>query len=313
MSTLTNTNYNGNVADMVYKDLAEGNQVIAKGCAYLDAGIRTKKPLPLLDQDSQPLGTYVATPVGGNTTSVTDWSERTLTVSDMMMYERFNSNTFTALWDKWASLGQFSDIRLNHEFLRDVLEVASPNIGAHLSQLFFAGDTAGAAGLDLMDGIIKTATADANTVKVTPNGVITTANVMAVLQAVVDAIPDKDYDNEDYKILMPTSAYRIAQRQNTILKQANDGVLNDTFKNLIEEKKLVHFAGMTDNTIIATKASNNPDSNLYFGFWFDEQNEKSALRVDRVANDSDEYFIKLNIKAGANYRKSENVILYLPA
>lgn len=312
--TLTNTNYNGDVANNVYKDLAEGNEVIAKGCAYLAAGVSDKIALPVMDQTTRPFGAYVSSPLTANETVTTDWAERTLTVADLMIYEEFDPNDFTALWDKWKSVGPFSQIRQNPEFIRDVLALTAPNAGAHLSELFFAGDTAsGTPKLALMDGIIKIATADAGVVDVTPAGAITSVNVFTILQAVIDAIPDKDYLNEDYKILMSIADFRILQRANSALKQANDALLDDTFKDMLESKRIIPFVGMPKDRIIATKATNTEDSNLWFGFWFDENAEADNLRIDRIANNSDDFFMKLNIKVGAQYRKSENVILYLPA
>lgn len=311
--TLTSTNFNGDVADAVYMDIAEGNEVIEKGAAFLELGVRSKRGLPKIDQTSQPFDTYVPSPITADETMTTDYGERSLEVQDMMIYEEFDPNDFVALWDKWGSVGPFTEIRQNPEFLRDVLAITAPNAGAHLSQLFWAGDTGGAAKLAFFDGIIEIATNDANTVKITPAGVITSANIIAILSAVVDGIPDKDYDNLDYKINMATADYRILQRVNTDTKKTSDGVLGDTLKNLFEQKRIEHFVGLPKDRIVATKSSNDVNSNLIMGFWFDEQAEAQNLRVNRIANNSDEFFMKLNIKAAAQYRKSENIILYLPA
>ena len=242
--TLGGTNYNGDVSEVVYKDVAEGNQIVAKQAAYLETGIRSKRELAFMKQDSRPFDTYVASPGTGDQTTNTERDKRDLVMTDVMIYEEWDPNDFMALWDKWGSIGKFTELRTNPLFIADVLALLAPNAGAHLAELFWAGDTAsGTAKLAFYDGIIKLATADANTIKVTPAGVITSVNIISVLQSVIDSIPDKDYDNQDYVINMSTADYRILQRFNTDTKKTSDGVLEDTFKNFLEEKRIKHFAG----------------------------------------------------------------------
>lgn len=309
------TNYNGTVSDVVYKDVAEGNEVISKMAAYLETGVRSKSELAFMKQTADPIGAYVASPVTGDITVTTDRDKRDLVLEPGMIYEEFDPNDYIALWDKWGSVGPFSQLKMNPLFMRDVLELTAPGLGANLSKYFWQGDKAGTtfSGLTLNDGIIVQAAADANTIKPVTSGVITSANIIAVIQKVIDAIPDKDYDNQDYVINMSTADWRILQRVNTDTKKTNDGVLEDTFKNFIEEKRIQHFVGLPKDYIVATKSTNAENSNLVMGFWFDEVNELRNMKVDYIANNSEEMFMKLNIKFGAQYRYSENLVLYEPA
>ena len=75
--------------------------------------------------------------------------------------------------------------------------ITKANAGAHLTALFWAGDKASVDPKKaITDGIITIAAADANTIKATPAGNITTANVIAVLQSVIDLIPDRYYNDQ---------------------------------------------------------------------------------------------------------------------
>lgn len=312
--TLTNTNYAGDVSSFIYLDLAEGNEVIQKGTAYLELEVPEKRSLPILDQTSEPFGEYVATPAAIDQTVTTSYSERQLILDKAMLYELFNPNDFSFLWDKWKSVGTFTELRMNPEFMRDVMSITKASAGAHLTSLFWAGDKAS---LDpkkaITDGIITIAAADANTVKATPAGNITTANVIAIIQSVIDLIPDRHFNNPDFKIALSMKDFRTLQRANNQLKENFVGALDSTISDMLETKKIMPYINFPANYIVSTLMGTTELSNLVFGFWFDENREFEDLRIDRLAANSDEWFMRLNIKVGAQYRKSELVIIYEPA
>ncbi len=314
------TNFNGDVAAGIYKDFAVGNEVVSgnkfsgdRGIAYLELDVPDKRELRNATQTTRPFGEWKETPVTGDITVSTAIGKRELNLEKVMIYEEFKPEDYDLEWPDVRSIGSQTEHMLSPALMLEVLSLLVPNAGAHISELFFEGDKAGSGGLEFIDGIIVKAVADGSTVQVTPAGVITSANVINILTDVIDAIPSKDYINDAYKILVSMEDFRILQRANTDAKKTSDGVLDDNMKNLLEEKTIIPFVGLAKNHIIATKVGESAESNLHLGFWFDETREMQDLRVDRVAPNSENWFLRLNLKLDANYKLSENLIYYVPA
>lgn len=308
------TNFNGSVASTIYKDVAEGNEVIQKGIARLETREPKQIELGSLRQTDNPLGDYVASPSTVNSTGSFAYANRTLTLVKKMVYQEFNPQEYLSFWEKWRSRGTVTELRMNPEFMSDVLTLLGSKIGAQLSYNFFEGDTTleTTTGKNLFDGFIKKAIADVDVIDAVTNGVITDATILVALQNVIDAIPDKDYDNDDYKILVSTKTWRIIQRLNTNAKASSDGLLGDSVKDMIEQKRIIPFVKMKDDYMVATKVGLTEESNLVFGFYFDEKEEFASLNVNKVSNASDLWFLKMNIKLGMDFVYPENVILYQP-
>jgi len=310
--TLTNTNYNGEVLEHLFEVTGVGNEVIAKGAAKLHSDISTKKSLPRLSQTANPIGDYVAT-VPSSETATTTYAERSLDPKSMTVYETFLPTTFHDVWKKWQSVGDFTNLELNANLLNAIISVFGVGIGTQLSRLFWQGDTTLAAGnaLNKFNGIITRASADANVIKPTPQGNITAANFMDILAAVWAAIPDKYIDDPDFVLHVNTTDYKTMMSANTALKQAFVGVFGMDLETMYQMKKIKHFQGLTRHYIVGAKVTAGEDSNLNFGFWVDPESEDPI--VDRVANNSRQWFFRLDAKADANYRVSEELVLYEPA
>ena len=316
MALTINSIFAGDYAKAIYKDLAIGNEVITGnkysdgGIAYLELDVPDKRELRYASQTARPFGEWKQSPVTGDITVSTTIDKRELDLEKVMIYEEFVPSDYDLEWEDLRSVGSQTEHMLNPNVFREILTLLVPNAGAHISELFFEGDKAGSGGLEYMNGIFTKAVADANTLKATSIGAITTGNAVNAFTNVIDKIPSKDYLNDAYKILCSMDDFRILQRVNTQTKQTSDGVLNDTMKNLLEEKKIVPFVGLGKNHIIATKTGESPDSNLHLAFWFDEMREMQDIRVGRVAENSELWFMRINLKLDANYKKSDNVIIY---
>lgn len=310
--TLTNTNYNGEVLENLYLVTGVGNEVIQKGAAKLHTDISTKKALSRLSQTANPIGDYVAA-APSSETATTTYAERELVVQPMTVYETFVPKTFHDLWDKWKSVGDFTNLELNSELLNAILDLYKDGIGTQMAKLFWQGDTTLAAAnpLNKFNGIVTRAIADANVIKPTPAGNITASNFMDILSAVWNAIPDKFIDDPDFVINVNTTDFKVMQTANTALKEAFVGVFGMSIDTMFQEKKIKHFQGMTRHHIVAAKSTNDERSNLNMGVWVDPDSEDAI--VDKVANNSRQWFIRLDFKADANYRISEEVVLYEPA
>ncbi|RLD69219.1 MAG: hypothetical protein DRI95_00575 [Bacteroidetes bacterium] len=303
------TDFDGDYSKEIYKDLAVGNEVVEKGIAFLELDVPQKRALRYAKQSDNPIGGWIATPLPGDVTVSSEFNFRELDLVKSMIYERFSPVDYDLVEEDLRSVGSQTEHRVAPKVLSEVMQLLVPNAGAQMSHTFFHGVTSNTGEFD---GIFTEAIADGNTIQVTPAGLININNVIDIISSVIDSIPDKDYLNEDYKIMMSVADYRILQRYNTLTKKSHDGVLEDTFKNMMENKQIIPLVGIDKNHILCTKTGNTAESNLHFGFWFDEKNEFADARVNRVANDSEEWFLRVNFKMDANYKYSENLIYYIP-
>ena len=307
MAVTYTTNWAGDVVDNIYKVLGVGNQVVSKGAAYLETGVRDKRALPYMTLGASPVGAYEATPT--SETADTDYAERQLDMVKGMLYEVMNPVTWHDIWAPFASQGMtVTNLQMNPVVMDAVMSLYADKVGSQFSSLFWNGDISGSG--DLINGIITKAAADSNVVDVTNIGEITETNVFDVLQDVWDSVPDQFIDDPDYKIFMSTTDWRKAQSKNRSLKEDYAGSLDSSVRNLFLDKRIEHFSGIPENTIVAAKGTNGEDSNLIFGFYATPDAELGAPRLDYVSNNSDNMFVRVNFKLDAQYRYGGEIVLY---
>jgi len=310
--TLSNTNYNGETLKNLYVVTGVGNEVIEKGAAKLITDISTKDALPRLSQTENPIGDYAAG-VPGVETATTTYAERDLVMKTMTVYETFLPTTFKDIWEMWKSVGDFTNLELNAQLLNAILDLYKSGIGTQMSKLFWQGDTTlGAANaMNKFNGIITRAILDANVIKPTPAGNITAQNFADILAACWAAIPDKFIDDPDFVLHFNTTDWKTMQAANTKLKEAFVGVFGMGMEEMYQMKRIKHFQGLTRHHIIGAKTTNDDNSNLNLGVWVDPDSE--SVVVDKVANNSRQWFLRLDFLADANYRVAEELLLYTPS
>jgi hypothetical protein len=309
--TLANTNYNGEVLENLYLVTGVGNEVVAKGAAKVITDIPVKIALPRLSQTSDPIGDYQTGAPAGNTATTT-YAERELVVEPMTVYEEFTPKTFQGIWKLWQSIGDFTNLELNQQLLTAILDIFKSGIGTQMSKLFWQGDKLLGANnaLNKFNGIITRAKLDANVIKPTPAGNITDQNFMDILAAVWAAIPDKFVDDPDFVIHVNTTDWKTMQAGNTKLKEQFVGVFGMNMETMYNTKKIKHFQGLTRHHIVGARVTNGEDSNLNLGVYIDPESEN--VLVNRVANNSPLWFLRLDYEADANYRIPEELVLYTP-
>ena len=308
-----NSSYAGDFLSFLYQVFTVGNQVIEKGVTNVQVGIAQKRALPRLSQTEDPIGDYTSG-VPATESVTTTYAERSIEPQKMTLYEEFLPEDFQDVWEKWQPVGDFTNLMHNPEFLADVIELYMNNGGTQLSKLFWQGDTTLLANdpLNKFNGIITRASADANTIKVTPAGAITQANVADRVAEVWSAIPDKFIDDRNYQIHMNTTDFKLLQRFNNDAKKTTVGVLDEEISMLFLNKRIVHYSGLPKNYIVGAKGvADAATSNLFFGFYVEYTNENP--RIDYKENAGRLRFVRIDLKADANYRESSEIVLYEPA
>ena len=307
--TIANTNYNGDVSKLLYSVIGVGNELAAENCVYVETGVATTKALPRFSRTGRSIGAHVATPVTADATGSTVYSENILTVGKTMHYEEYSPEDFADIWPEWQSVGDATNLRMNPTFWAAYMELHGEGIGEDVSRFFWQGDTlSGDASLNFADGIIKLATADASIIDVVNVGVITKANVVSIVEAVWSAIPSYLRKREHFCIHMSQNDFDLLQLANNDAKKTTVGVLSEVVENLFLQNHIKSFIGMPKDVIIAAQGFNSPKSNLVLGVWVDPINE--VPKVDYIAPNSDDMFIKINFKLGAQYRAGEEIVMY---
>lgn len=311
--TLGNSNYNGDYLNVIYSVFDTGNEVAQQGLAVVETGIKKKRSLPKISNTDSPFGDYsLAAPVADTVT--TTYAERVLEPAPKMLFEKFLPEDFDDVWPDWQSQGDFTNATLNATILAAMLELNQNGMGRQIAKNFYQGDSNLGAGnpLNWFDGIITRAIADVNVPKVTPAGVITKANVVAILKEFWVNIPDKFINDPDYTIQMNMTDYRLLQLANIELKEAFEGVLDVEALNMFISNKIVPLVSMPKNYILGAVGNvNRLTSNLFMGVDQDEMTERP--RIEKEANGSKYWFVRIDVKADANYRESTELLLYEPA
>lgn len=310
--TLANSNYNGEVFKKLHVVNAIGNEMFEKGVANVHTDISTKEALPRLSQTDNPLGDYQED-VPTSETVTTTYAERELVVLPATMYETFNPATFKDLWQEFKSQGDFTNMELNSKLLKAILDRYRNGIGTQVSKLFWQGDITLGAGnaMNKFNGIITRAIADANVIKPTPQGNITSTSFPDILAAVWSAIPDKFLDDPNFVLHVNTTDWKTMMNGNTNLKKEFVGIFGTGLEEMYQMKRIKHFQGMKRHHIFGAHATTDDTSNLHFASWVNPDNE--AMLVDKVSNNSRKWFVRLDTLMDANYSASEECVLYEPA
>ena len=171
---------------------------------------------------------------------------------------------------------------------------------------------AGSAGEGNFDGFTALATADSTVVDVSA-ATVTSANVIAQLGAIVDAIPSAVYGADDLVIYVSQNIYRAYIRAlggfgasglgaNGYDNKGNNQSLNNLF---FDGVKVYPTSGLADNRAIAARSSN-----LFFGTGLlNDRNEVKVIDMSDI-DGSQNVRVVMRYTAGCQIGVGADVVLY---
>jgi hypothetical protein len=312
--TFSGTNYNGELNDFLYKVLGLGAQTAQKGAYHLIPDVNYKEELDYLETDEDPMTDYTDdTPSTGETNTVLNLRE--VEPLKFTVWGKITPSVWLPIWRKYRSVGTLTQLNANPQFLRDVFELVGNATARQLDKLFWQGDTAAGAAspLRFFDGIIKKIEADSDTniTFVTPAGAITQANVNDILKAVYAAMPDKFFDDPDYKIHMNTGDFKLLQFFNNDAKKTTVGVLDENIKRLFLEKRIEHFSNLPASRIVAAKTMSSENSNFVLGMYASLEDEMMGIKVEKKELSNITQY-RFDGMADAEYRYGGDIVYYKP-
>ena len=171
---------------------------------------------------------------------------------------------------------------------------------------------AGSSGEGNFDGLVTLATADSTVVDVS-KATVTSANVVAQLGAIVDAIPSGVYGADDLVIYVSQNIYRAYIRAlggfgasglgaNGYDNKGNNQSLNNLFFDGI---KIYPTSGLADNNAMAARTSN-----LFFGTGLlNDRNEVKVIDMSDI-DGSQNVRVVMRYTAGCQIGVGADVVLY---
>lgn len=295
--------------EKLYLDLMFGSQTIEKGLVQVIPGQRNKTLISRFYGAVNKITAAVATPTTAADALTKD--EKTIQSAEIMFYDEFNPKNFNLdekfLW----SIGPSVTASAATILLAAINDRVTKIFNYDLDNLLWNGDIgSGDAWLSPIDGIVKLIDADASVISVTPAGAITSANVIAVLEAVVAAIPEEVKELGSPTIVTtPAVKYAYDEAARALdYKGAN-----------IYEAGTYRFGGypiesisvIPANRIFAYNAGRDDMNEIKMATWADS--DRFNVKIDRLQANSDEFFIKVNAELGTNTVYGKQITEYSPA
>jgi hypothetical protein len=315
--TKTSTNYAGSLDAFLYGVMQAGADFLSSdvAAAYQKTGVRYKEQLDRIAYTANPFEDYTT----GNPTfaSGANKKKRDIEPKKMTLSGTFQPDEWLNDWDQYAPNGNLTQLMMNPQFLRRVMELALNASWTQLATLFWQGDTTagGSSPLRFFDGIITKVIADSDTdvTFVTPAGVITQANIVDRLVDMYNATPDKFLKDPNYKYHVSMRDWKYLNLYNNDVKKTTVGVLDEVVSNLFLEQKVVPSLGFPNDHILATHTTLEADSNLVFANYFSLDNEFQGIQVAKTANLGKIHGYRVDFMADAQYRAGADIVLYKPA
>jgi hypothetical protein len=302
------TNNVGVSLQSIITDLVLSAETLQKGLLAVHANMNADDIfIPLMTTDADPIGAVVATPT--TDTATTTYSEKQLTQSSMMVYHEFNPNAWKAVWPQFYPNPRYVDSSLDIEVQNAIVQTHLQQIGNQLDRLIWQGNAGGGGALDYMDGLLKLLDADGTVNTVTPQGALTAANIIGILEDVVAAIPPAVREQREVRIVMRHSAKYLYQEAARALDYKGSditGRISDVFGGFPIES----VVGMPADRIVAYVV-NGPNASCHYGTWLTD--DWTSLKIERLQANSELWFLKALFQAGVQFTFGKEITTYAPA
>jgi len=298
---VTNT-YNGEASKEFYSAALHQSGTITGGHVTILPNVKSKIALRKADVGS------ILQPDGCDFVASGDiiLDERTLEVTPMMLNMEV---CVTDLENTWVSrnMSAGSDATIPASENAMFLDLMAKSVGNQLEKLFWAGDTAGAAPINLMDGLLKIAGADLGTAKVPAPIAITSANVLAELARGYNLIPDGILMSSNLRLYVSTSVFRAYTEAMNAIGGSNvyniQAGFNQVFYKGIEVLP-AQGMGTASRYVFAEK------TNIAFGT--DLVSDITDVRVINMSETTGANKVRFvaRMKAGVQYGVSSEIVIY---
>jgi hypothetical protein len=293
----------------LFKDLLFGAETIEKGLVQVVPMARNKINMDRFTASVQNLTARVATPTTAASALTKD--EKVLTMAEIMFYDEFDPKTFNVEPEYLRTIGPTVDAQAATVLLNAIREKVTESFNYDLEQLLWNGDTtSGDAWLDPIDGFVKLIDADTTVNSVTPAGAVTASNVIAIFEAVIQAVPNVVKEKGNVTIVTNHTIKNLYRQAARALDYKGTNI-TEAIRDLYGGYPIVSTNSIPANRIFAFNANSGETSELKVGVWSDA--DKYNVKIERLQANSDLFFIKINAEVGVQTVWGKQITEYSPA
>lgn len=300
MIKVTNTNYAGEVLEMLLTRAATSNELVEKGLIHMEPSVEKAYFLPRM-KTGKMLQKRKEMPTSQDSKGDFTYDERALTPVDFMAYTEFNPRSFENIWRKWQPKGNLVFSELPAEGQNALLREMSKQVNFELGFHFING-VQGDDDDHLFNGIVTRMLSDKDVIYVVSGE----TSMLKKLKAVKDSIPTTMRSNPGLRILMSVTDFD--QYDEELTQQPNKGA-NYTDMNVERYKgiRIVPLSSWPEGLIVATVCGMDYDTNLWAAV--NLVDDMDVILIDKVTNAGEKYFFKMLMKADTNIAWGEEVVL----
>ena len=309
MSISVTTTHVSNPVEKLYKDLMFGNQTISKGLVQAIPGQRTKTAINRFYGAVNKITAKVATPTVAASALTKD--EKAITSAEVMFYDEFDPKSFNVDHKFLNTIGASVSAQAARVLLEAINDRVTKIFNYDLDNLLWNGDTgSGSAWLSPINGIVKQIDADGTVISCVTSGAVTSANVIAVLEKVVAAMPVAVREMANPTIVTtPTIKYMYDEAARSLsYKGAN---IYEAGTYMFGGYKIESIPVIPANRIFAYNAGADDMNEIKMATWADS--DRFNIKIDRLQANSDLFFIKVNAEVGVNHVYGKQIVEYSPA
>ena len=257
---------------------------------------------------------YSATPVAKATADISYAGKVIRMGKTMLYYDKIRPQQFENVWRKYQPTGDFSKELLSSEIMADLFAVADEQYGEVANDLTVNGtqtDSDIAGEKRRYDGVMTQAKAAGSKVlKVAGATAVTTPEqAVAVLEKLYEITPVRVRRQKNFKFVVSTpilDLYHLSQ-YNADFKGVN---MTEEGVSKYRGKEVHSLDRLDDSEAFAGVLSPDSDSNLIMPV---AGVQTSSILMDLLANNGENYFLKIIWKQGLGIKKEEELAVYIPA
>lgn len=301
---LTNSNYDGEVLESLLTRASTGNELAEQGLICVIPNVQKKMTIPRL-RVGKVLQKRKENPQLADSKGDIDIDHKALVPNDFMAFTVFNPRTFESYWRKYQPKGPLVFAELPTDAQNKLLEALAKQVEFELGDHYINGEFAeGGDDTKLMNGILTQMKKDSDIIIVNKPS---EATITARLKAIYKAIPKTVKKNPNLKFLMSVEDWDTYDEELTA-RDAKNAAETDVNKKRYKSIPIHDLSAWPEGLIIATVCSQDEmTSNLFAGVAFED--DENVIQIDKWANASELYFMKMLMKVDTNIAFGEEVII----
>lgn len=253
------------------------------------------------------LGEYVATPTTSN--GSIDLGKRAMSNQRSTLFYTFDPEDLLNYYPQFQPDMLLTEQEVPAVVLEAIFDLTLNKVGNQIGRIIWNGDTTttGDTSLNRADGLMKLMKAEAGVKKVSGAVALTKTNVVDAFESVLDATDQLASEDGGFKLIINKKTADLYRKY-----QQSQG-----FKGVdVTQKGIMDYSGVSividphvpADTVIGTYTEAGEGSNLWMGT--NLTSDLSTLKYGKVAEYSNEWFIRMDARLGFGIRNPEHATLY---